>query len=407
MEKIYVIGAGMEGLEAFSPKALEVISKAEVLMGSQRQLDLFADFRGEKVLIRDNLEEIARRLLNSGKPTVIVASGDPLFFGIGRYLLRNLPAERLEFFPNVSSIQYAFAKIKIPWDDAVFISVIDRDMPSEMDRIVAGDKMAILTDRNNTPALIARELLERGRDGFSVFLCENLGMDNERIVATNLKKLQSMETETLNILILVREFEREDEDAMPLLGIADSEFHVPKKVLTQEEIRVLTLGKLRLRHGVTFWDIGAGSGSVSIEADNLLRSGRIFAIEKEPERLSVLRDNLARFNTRKTIVVAGEAPDCLEDLPDPDRVFIGGAGGHLMAVLEAVEPRLMPQGRIVINATALDTVVGTSEFFERYGYQVELTAVNIARTDPETEYKVFESLNLVYIIAAEKTENQF
>ena len=402
MKKICVIGAGMEGLEAFSPKALEVISKAEVLMGSQRQLDLFAEFGGEKFLIRDNLEDIARRLLTSDKSTVIVASGDPLFFGIGRYLLRNLPAERLEFFPNVSSVQYAFAKIKIPWDDAIFISVIDRDLPTEMDRIVAGDKMAILTDRKNTPAMIARELLERGRDGYTVFLCENLGMKNERIVSTSLKKLQGMEIDPLNILILVREFEKRDEDTMPLLGTPDSEFHVPKNVLTHEEIRVLTLGKLRLRHGVTLWDVGAGSGSVSIEADNLLRNGRIFAVEKEPERLEVLRENLVRFNTRKTIVVPGEAPDCLGNLPDPDRVFIGGAGGHLMAVLEAVEPRLLPQGRIVINATALDTVVGSSEFFERHGYRVELTAVNIARTDPETEYKVFESLNLVYIIAAEK-----
>jgi len=405
MGKIFVVGAGMEGLEAFPPKALEVISKAQVLMGSQRQLDLFPDFGGEKVVIRDNLEEIAHRLLASGKSTVIVASGDPLFFGIGRYLLRNLPAERLEFFPNVSSIQYAFAKIKIPWDDATFISVIDRDLPAEMDRIVAGDKMAILTDRKNTPEVIAGELLKRGRDGYTVFLCENLGMKNERIVATSLKQLQGLKTEPLNILILVREFERGYEDAMPLLGIPDSEFHVPKKVLTHEEIRVLTLGKLRLHHGVTFWDVGAGSGSVSIEADNLLKNGRIFAVEKDPERLAVLRENLVRFDTRKTIVVPGEAPDCLGDLPDPDRVFIGGAGGHLMAVLEAVEPRLLPQGRIVINATALDTVVGTSEYFERYGYRVELTAVNIARTDPETEYKVFESLNLVYIIAAQKGSN--
>ncbi len=402
MEKIYVVGAGMEGLEAFSPKALDLIEKAGVLMGSQRQLGLFGEFRGEKVLINDNLDEIVGRLLKSEKLTVVVASGDPLFFGIGRYLLRNLPAERLEFLPNVSSIQYAFGRIKIPWDDAVFISVIERDIRSEIDRIVASDKMAILTDQKNTPSKIARELLARGRDGYTVFLCENLGMKNERIISTNLKKLQQIPTEPLNVLILVREFEGQEEETIPILGIPDSEFHVPKKVLTQEEIRVLTLSKLRLHHGMTLWDIGAGSGSVSIEADNLLKNGRIFAIEKEPERLSVLRENLRRFNSRKIIVEAGEAPDCLGRLPDPDRVFVGGAGGHLLEVLETIDQRLHPQGRIVINAVTLDTIIGTSEFFERSGYQVELTAVNISRTDPDTEYKVFESLNLVYIITAEK-----
>lgn len=402
MGNIVIAGTGIEGIEAFSPKILERMQKAEVLIGGQSQLDLFPDFVGEKVVVGDNPEAITGRLLTSEKPTVIIVSGDPLFFGIGRSLLRNLPADRLEFIPNVSSVQHAFARIKIPWDDAVFISVIDRDLRLEMDRVVTSDKMAILTDQKNTPALIAQELIARGRDVYTVYLCENLGMENERIARTSLKKLQDMTTQSLSILILVREFEGPEQESIPLLGIPDGEFHVPKNVLTQEEIRVLTLGKLRLQHGTTLWDIGAGSGSVSIEADNVLKTGRIFAIEKEAERLDVLKRNLRRFNSRKIIVVPEEAPECLDNLPDPDRVFIGGAGGRLMDVLETVDQRLQPQGRVVINALALDTIIGTSEFFERSGYQVELTAVNIARTDPKTDYKVFESLNLVYIISAEK-----
>src|SRR6185369_167591 len=133
------------------------------------------DFAGEKLLLED-LSIMLESLKNSDRRTVVLGSGDPNFFGVGRFLLRNLPKERIEIFPNVTSIQYAFARIKEPWDDAIFVSVHGRGLKGAIDRIVAAEKAAVLTDSTNTPAVIARELIARGAEGYEVWLCEDMGL---------------------------------------------------------------------------------------------------------------------------------------------------------------------------------------------------------------------------------------
>jgi precorrin-6Y C5,15-methyltransferase (decarboxylating) len=402
MKKIYVIGAGVEGQEGFPRRVLELIGKADLLLGGERQLELFPDFPGEKVTIGSNLGEVVERLKKNERRAVVLASCDPLFFGIGRYLLRNLPDEELEFVPNVSSVQYAFAKIKEPWDDAVFVSAHGRGLKGAVDRIVANDKAAVLTDEENTPKAIAAELIERGRDGYAAWLCENLGTAEERIIATDVKGLLEIEAAPLNVLILIKEYEAGGDEYVPTLGIPDEEFASIKKLITKEEIRVVTLAKLKLRHDMTLWDLGAGSGSVSIEADHLLPNGRIFAVERNPQCIEFIKENLNKFNARHVTLIEGEAPECLETLPDPDRVFIGGSGGNLWEILEAIDLRLPAEGRVVINAVTLDTLTAATEYFDNAGYQVEVTTVNIARTRPLTDYKMFEAYNPVYIIAAVK-----
>lgn len=402
MKKIYVIGAGVEGQEGFSGRALELVGRAGMLLGGERQLALFPDFAGEKVVIDANLGEMVERLKKRDRMAVVLASGDPLFFGVGRYLLRNLPEEEFEFVPNVSSVQYAFAKIKEPWDDAVFISAHGRGLKGAVDRIVANDKAAVLTDEGNTPAAIASELIERGRDGYAAWVCENLGTAEEKIIETDVKGLLEIEAAPLNVLILIKEYEAGGDEYVPTLGIPDEEFSTIKKLITKEEVRVVTLAKLKLRHDMTLWDIGAGSGSVSVEADHLLPNGRIFAVERNAQCIEFIKENLNKFNARHVTLVEGEAPACLETLPDPDRVFIGGSGGNLWDILEAVDGRLPAGGRVVLNAVTLDTLTAANEYFDNAGYQVEVTTINIARTRPLTDYKMFEAYNPVYIITGLK-----
>lgn len=402
MSKIYVIGAGVEGQEGFSRRALELVQGADLLCGGERQLALFPEFKGEKLTVGSNLGQVVEKLKQAKGKAVVLASGDPLFFGIGRYLLRNLAAERLEFVPNVSSVQYAFAKIKEPWDDAVFVSAHGRGLKGAVDRIVANDKAAILTDEVNTPAAIAAELIQRGRDGYAAYLCEDLGTPQEKITATDVKGLLEIKAAPLNVLILIKEYEGEGDAYVPTLGIPDEEFATIKKLITKEEVRVVTLAKLKLRHDMCLWDVGAGSGSVSIEADHLLPNGRIFAIERNEQCRDFIKQNLRKFNARNITLVEGDAPECLDNLPDPDRVFIGGSGGNLWKILEAVDARLLAEGRIVLNSVTLDTLTAATEFFDNAGYQVEVTTVNISRTRPLTDYKMFEAYNPVFIIAAVK-----
>ncbi|BCA80698.1 precorrin-6y C5,15-methyltransferase (decarboxylating) subunit CbiE [Desulfuromonas sp. AOP6] len=402
MKKVYVIGAGVEGQEGFSGRALDLINQATRLFGSEHLLALFPKFSGEKVVVDSNASGLLERLNVEKGISVILATGDPLFFSIGRYLLRNLPGECLEFVPNVSSVQYAFAKIKEPWDDAVFISAEGRGIKGSVDRVVANNKAAVLTDKVNTPAAIAEEMIRRGRDGYAAYLCENLGTAEERIVVTDVRGLLENKAAPLNVLILIKEYEGGGDDYIPSLGIPDEEFSTTKHLITKEEIRVVTLAKLNLRHDMILWDVGAGSGSVSIEADSLLPNGRIFAIERNAEYVGFIKENLNRFNARHVTLVEGEAPTVFDDLPDPDRVFIGGSGGNLWDILEAVDGRLPAEGRIVLNATTLDTLTAANEFFDNAGYQVEVTTINIARTRPLTDYKMFEAYNPVFIVVAVK-----
>jgi precorrin-6Y C5,15-methyltransferase (decarboxylating) len=399
-EKIYLVGAGITGWEGFGSKALEIIGKAAVMIGHQRHLDIFPDFAGEKMPL-DDLPEVLEFLKKTEKRVVMLASGDPTFFGVSRFLLRNLPKERIEIFPNVTSMQYAFARIKEPWDDAIFVSVHGRGMHPAVDKIIAAEKACVLTDRINTPAAIAAELIERGAEGYEAWLCEDLGLPGEKFTKTPLRGLLDLKPSELNILILIRTYEP-NLTQYPLIGIDDEEFQTSKKLITKLEVRAVTLAKLQLQDDLVMWDIGAGSCSVSIEASNLMPNGRIFAIEENPQCIGFIRENLKKFIARNVKLVEGKAPEALEDLPDPDRVFIGGSGGMLEEIIVAVDNRLKPDGVVVLNAVTLDTLTKSVEFLEDHGFTIEAACINIAKTRNLTEYKMFEAQNPVYVITARK-----
>lgn len=399
-EMIYLVGAGITGWEGFGSKAREVIARADLLIGHQRHLDIFPDFKGEKREL-PSLPEVLEFLRGSEQRVVILASGDPNFFGIARFLLRNLPKERIEILPNVTSVQYAFAQIKEPWDDAIFVSVHGRGLKGTIDRIVAAEKAAVLTDEKNTPAVIAAELLARGAEGYVVWLCESLGLADEKFTRTDVKGLLELPAAPLNIVIFIKVWEPTLQQ-YPLLGIHDDEFAAVKKLITKQEVRAVSLAKLALQDDLVLWDIGAGSGSVSIEASNLLPNGKLFAIEKNPEALLHLRANLKKFAARNVQLVEAFAPEGLEGLPDPDRVFIGGSGGNLEEIINFIDKRLKAEGVIVLNAVTLDTLTKSVEFFEDHGYLLEIVCINVARTRNLTEYRMFEAQNPVYIITAKK-----
>lgn len=190
----------------------------------------------------------------------------------------------------------------------------------------------------------------------------------------------------------------------PVMGIRDDEFSTVKKLITKEEVRSVTLGKLQLQDDLVMWDIGAGSGSVSIEAGNLMPNGRIFALEKNPNCVRCLKDNVKKFKALNVHLIEACAPKGLEDLPDPDRVFIGGSSGMLEEIIKVAGRRLKHEGCIVINAVTLDTLTKSVQVLEDHGYAVEITCINISKTRNLTEYKMFSAHNPVYVIAARKEE---
>ncbi len=390
-QKIYLVGAGIQGWEGFSTRALEVIGTADVLIGHQRHLDIFPDFPGEKQVLGD-LSIMLEFLKSTDRVVVVLGSGDPNFFGVGRFLLRNLPKDRIEIFPNVTSIQYAFAQIKEPWDDAIFVSVHGRGLKGAVDRIIAAEKAAVLTDNVNTPAAIARELIHRGAEGYEAYLCEEMGLPGEKFTKTDVRGLVDLPSAPLNILILIKTWEP-NLTHYPLIGIADDEFATAKKLITKQEVRAVTLSKLQLQDDC-YWTWSEG-----LFLERQYASGH-FALEQIHPYVIGHRKN----SSPQRMLIEAFAPEGLEDLPDPDRVFIGGSGGMLEEIIDAVDKRLKREGVIVLNAVTLDTLTKAVEFLEDHGYAVEVTCVNIAKTRGLTEYKMFDAHNPVYIIAAWKGE---
>jgi len=402
---IQVIGVGNEGRESLTPRALAIVQQAEVLVGGQRLLDFFPEVQAERIRIGAKVDEVLASLAArlGEKLIVVLATGDPNFFGITRALLRHVPRESVEILPNLSALQWAFAKAREPWDDAAFLSVHGRTMERLPELVMGKAKVCLFTDEANSPAAIAQTLLRAGLDGYRAIVCEDLGGPRERITETTLGALAGMDVHPLNTLILLATGEVPAAELAWAPGLPEEVFDQRKPkvgLITKREIRVLSLARLAIRSDSVIWDIGAGSGSVSIEAAKLASRGRVFAVEKNAEDVEIIRGNVARFRVPHVDVVHTKAPDGLEALPDPDAVFVGGSGGAMREILEIAATRLRPPGRIVVNAITLDNLHEAVTAMRDLGLAHEAILVSIARSKPLLSMMSFEALNPVYVVTA-------
>lgn len=407
---IWVVGVGNEGAESLTPRALAIVEKAEVLVGGQRLLDCFPQVPAERLKVGAKLDEVlaavaARR---GERRVVVLATGDPNYFGITRALLRHVPAEDLEIIPNVSALQWAFAKAREPWDDAAFLTVHGRSMDGLVDAVRGQRKVCLFTDERNTPAAIARALLAAGIPDYQAVLCEDLGGPAERVTRLSMDGVATHETHPLNTLILLGpETTSAPEPVAWTPGLPEEAFDHRKPklgLITKREVRVLSLARLAVRPDSVVWDIGAGSGSVSIEAARLAPRGSVFAVEKNAEDVEIVRTNVARFRVPHVSVIHARAPHRLDELPDPDAVFVGGSGGALPEILTIAAARLRPAGRIVVNAITVDTLYDTVSAFRRLALEHEAILVCVARSKPLLDMMSFEALNPVHIVTAWRSE---
>ncbi|MDO8691049.1 MAG: precorrin-6Y C5,15-methyltransferase (decarboxylating) subunit CbiT, partial [Dehalococcoidia bacterium] len=266
-------------------------------------------------------------------------------------------------------------------------------------------KIGIFTDERNSPSAIARELLARGVTGYRAFVCENLGDANERVTETDLAGLAGLEFSPLNVLVLLREIDPPNGVGRRqwTLGIPDEEFLKRKPLtglITKTEVRVVSLSKLNLRDDSLVWDIGAGSGSVSVEAALIARCGRVYAVEQHAADAALVRSNFDRFGVNNAKVVEGVAPDALAALPDPDAIFIGGSGGRLEAILDVARQRLKPGGRVAANLATITNLEGMLRGLASRGFEVDVTMVNVARSKGVGGLLRFQSLDPVFVVSA-------
>ena len=412
-DKVYIIGVGKSGAYSLPPEMCQLINQAELIFGGERLLDMFPATQGQRIVIKNNLVEIIEVIkTNLGeKQIVILASGDPNLYGIAKYLTSRLGKDIFEIIPSVSSMQLAFASIKESWDDATFASVHSRPIEDIVETVRSNYKIGIFTDEEHTPAAVARVLLAHGVDGYQAYVCEELGGMDEKVTQTDLHGLSKMKFSPLNVLILLRagEGKAEDEFRHPLLGIADEEFYHrrPKEgLITKLEVRAVSLAKMCLVADSVVWDIGAGSGAVSIEASFLARNGRILAVEKNSEDVAIIRKNLKKFRVSNVEVIQTLAPDGLGDLPDPTVVFIGGSGGRMEGILDVACSRLKLGGSIVINAATLESLNTAVVGLKARGFTAEVTLVNIARSKDIANLTRLEALNPVFVVTGRREEGR-
>ena len=332
----------------------------------------------------------------------VLVGGDPLFFGIGRTLCRRFGEENVSIYPAVSSMQLAFARFRIPWDDACFISVHGRGMDDLVQRIGTSAKVCLLTDAKNSPAVIAASLLERvgKRAGdYIVHVAENLGQENERLTTSGLLETAGDTFSALNIMILIRKDEAA-QNLLPRFGLGEQEILHSRGLITKNEVRAATLHALRLPDTGVFWDIGAGSGSVSLEAARMFPQLKIFAVESKAEQIENIRANRMTFGAYAIQLIHGSASGVLDGLPDPERIFVGGNGGELREILEEGTRRLKPGGILVVNGVIEKTRLVAPEVMHRLGLTVSIATIRVSRCSYPENQSI--ELNPIAIISGYK-----
>ena len=427
---IHVVGIGLDGAAGLTEQARSLVEQATLLVGSDRHLSYFPDYTGDHLLLSDLTEAIAQvhRYLSSTPDTrhpipsiVVLASGDPLFFGLGRLLLAEFPTEQLTFHPHLSSIQLAFSRTKLPWQDARIVSVHGRSLDELIPALQQGvEKIAVLTDGTNTPSAIANLLRSLELPiRYHLWVCENLGAPNERILAVpDATSLSDQVFAPLNVVVLQRLTTSENPlnvKTLPLLGIPDRyflSFSDRPGLMTKREVRVQVLGELGLSPSQTVWDVGAGTGSVSIEMARLCPSSQIYAIEQTAIGSNLIQQNCERFQVSNVASIHGKAPDALKNLPQPDRVFIGGSGGNLTAILDMCSAALAPNGRMVLALATLEhltttlnwvsqrTTDGVDASTTRWSHR--LVQLQISRSLPIANLTRFAPLNPVTLVVLER-----
>lgn len=412
MTPIQVVGIGLDGASGLTATILEVINQATVLVGSDRHLSYFPDHPAERWLLdsfREVIDAVKQRLKTD--LIVILVSGDPLFFGLGRLLLSEISPESLTFHPHLSSVQLAFNRIKTSWQDARIVSAHGRSLDELADALRQGEaKIAAFTDQKNTPSAIARLVISLDLPShYQLWICENLGGADEQVQCIPLDAIANREFSPLNVVVLLRQSTFQESslaiEDLPLFGLPDSSFlsfSDRPGLMTKREVRILVLGELALRPGQVIWDVGAGTGAVSIEMARLFPSLHIYAIEKTAAGTSLIEQNCQRFQVNNVISIHGKAPEVLYPLPKPDRIFIGGTGGSLSAILDVGSANLRPNGVVVMAIATLEHLEEALRWIRDRDWKYRLLQVNLARSVPIASLTRWTPLNPVTLLTASR-----
>ena len=425
--RIEVIGTDAGAPASLAPSLQELLRAARLVLVPRRLLDAVDSWwRQEQAFGRiplqlaapeleasDRPEQIVqplRRALASGEPAVLLASGDPLWFGIGRLLLQQFPAERLRFHPAPSSLQLAFARIGRPWQDAGWISLHGRDPEPLAARLQQRPAaLAVLTDPTRGGVAEVRRILAASglEAAYALWLGERLGHPAERMQRLAPQAPLPAELDPLHLVLLIAEPPPPPADpaALPLFGLADGLYLQQGDrpgLMTKREVRIQLLAELELPERGVLWDIGAGVGSVGLEALRLRPGLNLWALEQRSGSAALIRSNAERLGVGPVAVLEGRAPEALSELPDPDRVLLGGGGRERAAVLRSVLQRLRPGGVVVIPLATVEALAELRPLLEEAGCAVAVGQHQSWRGAPLADGTRLAPLNPVLVLSGRR-----
>lgn len=407
MNPINIIGIG-QGKKDLTQKHLEIIRECDVLVGGNRHLNMFDYPDKLKIPITGHINSIIdaiKEKMNHHR-IVVLASGDPLFYGIGATLLQHFDKTFLNIHSNISSVSAAFAAIKEPWHDAKIISLHGKQPESfSFTGLSNENKIAFLTDPQMNPQYIAQGLIKEGLYDFKFCVLENLGNNKEKITWFDNIDLagKTIFSQPNTVILLNRLKGKTPFSHETHIGMEDSLFKHSKGLITKSEIRSITLSKLKLiKKDHVLWDIGSGSGSVGIEASFLIPWGHVYAVEKHPGRISDIIHNIKNFNCSNVKVLNADFPKGIEDLKTPDRIFIGGGGENLAQIIETSCEKLVSYGIIVINTVLLQNLGTALRVLQEHGFNPAVVQIQVSRSKEMTFGDRLEALNPVWIISGSK-----
>lgn len=407
MRQIYLIGIGMGNPDTLTVGAQKIIARSDCLIGAKRMLQTvnhptarqFSSFRNE---------EIAEYIAQQPRSCTIsvLLSGDTGFYSgakkLAGLLKSRFPDDRLEQLAGISSLQYFCAKLQTGWDDVKLFSVHGRQ-EQVVPQVRRHPRVFVLTGSNQTAQDVCKQLCEQGLGDAQVWVGEQLSYPQERILSGTAEQLAQQSFDPLAVMLI--EHPVAPARDYPPLGLDDSEFlraATEKPVpMTKQEIRAVALSKLRITRDACVYDIGAGTGSVTVEAALIANGGRVYAVEKNPQALSQLQENLTHFGLNNVQVVPGAAPQAMQPLPAPDFVFVGGSSGSIADILRLCLQK-NPRVRMVVTAITLETAADLLSAVKQLREQgcplkLEITQISAARAKTAGGLHLMMGQNPVFI----------
>ena len=402
--RVNIVGIGPGNPDLLTGEARQAIAASNILLGDKRMLSAFADSNKTvyDTIKTSALAEVAAKADPAKDVLAVLVSGDVGFFSLAKTISGKLPDCECVRYCGISSLVYFASKLQLSWDDAKIVSMHGRDQ-NLVAAVAQNKKVFSLTGGDHSPQALCKQLCEHGLGQVLVYVGENLSYPEEKITQGTADEISALSFPSLSVMMLLNDEANCFEPTVH--GLADDLFMRSKVPMTKQEVRSVSMSKLMPKATDVIYDIGAGTGSCSVELALIAKQGKVWAFERNPVAVELLGKNKELFGLTNLDVIAGEALENIKTMPAPDCVFVGGSGGDLCEMLDVIYAK-NSKCRIVINAITVETLAQVAAYYKEHpDYSLEIVNVFVARSKKLGSYNLMMAQNPVYVMTALKKED--